>query len=68
MAISAEEIGLTGDLYTAGEPAPAGRYRRVDAPRPDFELPPGGRLPASFDGQVALYVRLPVESELARLS
>ncbi len=45
-----------GELWTAGQLAPAGRYRRVDVAagrtvvldRPDY-------LPASLDGRVALY-------------
>jgi hypothetical protein len=57
--IDGAEVGLSGVLYVAGRNAPAGRYRRVNGTPRDVELPEGGRLPASFDGQVALYARLP---------
>jgi hypothetical protein len=58
--IDAAEIGLTGVLYVAGRHAPPGRYRRVTGMPREIELLDGGRLPPSFDGQVALYARLPV--------
>ncbi len=50
------------ELYTAGQIAPRGRYRRID--RLDdrvVTLEREDRLPASLDGQVALYRRLPAE-------
>jgi hypothetical protein len=56
--IDAAELGLTGLAYTAGARVAPGRYRRIDAPARDIDLPEGGMLPASFDGRVALYVRL----------
>ena len=46
------------NLYLAGHPAPAGRYRRLDSQ--DSRLVVLERtdvLPASFDGQVAVYRR-----------
>ena len=55
MTIDASELGLSGDLYTAGSRVPPGRYRRVDAAHRELLLPEGGVLPPSFDGQVALY-------------
>jgi hypothetical protein len=47
-------------LYVAGSRAPAGRYRRLDAPGRDVVLAEPGRLPPSFDGRVALYAPLTV--------
>ena len=58
VVIDADEMGLTGLAYTAGSQVPAGTYRRVDAPGRDVELPDVGRLPASFDGRVAIYVKV----------
>ena len=58
VVIDAAEMGLTGLAYQAGAQVPPGTYRRVDAPGRDVELPVGGRLPASFDGRVALYVKV----------
>jgi hypothetical protein len=57
--IDATEVGLTGVLYVAGSYAPPGRYRRVGPITREVDLPEGGRLPASFDGAVALYARVP---------
>ena len=49
-----------GRLYTAGQTAPPGRYRRVDG---DGErvvvLERIDVLPASLDGHVAVYARVP---------
>ena len=48
------------DLYTAGQHAPAGRYRRADVPLGEVvEISEGDRLPASLDGHVAAYERMP---------
>jgi hypothetical protein len=47
-------------LYLAGEVVPPGEYVRVDAwPESRVVLAREGRLPASFDGRVAAYQRLP---------
>lgn len=49
-----EECGAT--LWKAGEMVPAGRYMRLgDASQRVLVLPQPGRLPATFDGRVALY-------------
>ena len=48
------------ELFTPGHIVPAGRYVRVDAiPERVVVLDRAGRLPASLDGQVALYRRSP---------
>jgi hypothetical protein len=57
--IDGAEVGLSGVLYVAGRHAPPGRYRRITGAPREVEIPEGGRLPPSFDGQVALYARLP---------
>ena len=57
--IDGAEVGLSGVLYVAGRHAPPGRYRRVTGTPREIDMPDGGRLPPSFDGQVALYARLP---------
>jgi hypothetical protein len=55
--IDGSELGIEGTLYRAGEIVPGGRYQRVDAPgREVLVEAPAAPLPASFDGQVALYV------------
>jgi hypothetical protein len=54
--IDAAELGLTGLAYTAGARVTPGRYRRIDAPGRDIDLPDAGILPASFDGRVAVYI------------
>ena len=59
--IDAAEIGMAGVLYVAGRHAPPGRYRRVTGTPREVEVVEGGRLPPSFDGQVALYARLAPE-------
>ena len=47
-------------LYLAGEVVPPGEYVRVDAwPHARVVLTREGRLPASFDGRVAAYHRVP---------
>ncbi|MBI2864852.1 MAG: hypothetical protein HYX94_09865 [Chloroflexi bacterium] len=46
-------------LFYAGEPVPAGIYRRVDIEH-DVVLDQAGFLPASFDGRLTAY--RPVES------
>ena len=47
-------------VYTAGDVAPPGRYRRVDRPDgPTLSLKRPGVLPDSPDGRVALYQRRP---------
>jgi hypothetical protein len=56
--IDAAELGLTGLAYTAGARVTPGRYRRIDAPGRDIDLTDAGTLPASFDGRIALYVRV----------
>jgi hypothetical protein len=66
VGIDAAEIGLNGVAYTAGSRVAPGKYRRVDAPGRDVELPGGGILPASFDGRVAVYVKVtPFSAEAA---
>ena len=66
VVIDASELGLTGVAYTAGSRVPAGRYRRVDASGRDVEMAEAGPLPASFDGRVALYVKVaPFEAHAA---
>lgn len=48
------------ELYTAGQLAPPGRYVRVDVTGArEISLEDAGVLPASFDGHIATYVRLP---------
>lgn len=44
--------------YLAGQDAPSGCYCRVDVPRSHVVVHEGGPLPASYDGQRALYVRV----------
>jgi hypothetical protein len=56
--IDATELGLPGVLYAAGGLAPAGRYRRIEGHPREVVLTEPGRLPASFDGRVALYARV----------
>jgi hypothetical protein len=56
--IDATEFGLPGVLYAAGGLAPAGRYRRIEGDGREVVLTESGRLPASFDGRVALYARV----------
>jgi hypothetical protein len=56
--IDASEMGLPGTVHTAGTKVPPGRYRRVDRWSRELELPDGGVLPPSFDGQIALYQRV----------
>lgn len=58
VGIDANEIGLNGVAYTAGSHVAAGKYRRVDAPGRDVDLTGGGMLPASFDGRVAVYLKV----------
>jgi hypothetical protein len=58
LLIDANELGLPGTVHTAGTTVPPGRYRRVDRWAREIELPNGGVLPPSFDGQIALYQRL----------
>jgi hypothetical protein len=64
--IDAAEVGLSGVLYVAGRHAPPGRYRRVTGAPREVEVTEGGRLPPSFDGQVALYARLPAPASVGR--
>lgn len=52
--------------YTAGKLAPMGYYCRVDLPGGEVIYHEGGRLPASCDGQRALYA--PVEPWLTSQS
>jgi hypothetical protein len=59
--IDGAEVGLSGVLYVAGRHAPPGRYRRVTGAPREVDVEEGGRLPPSFDGQVALYARMPPE-------
>ena len=66
MIIDASEMGLPGTVHTAGTKVPAGRYRRVDRWSREIVLPRGGVLPPSFDGQIALYQRVPAAPEVAR--
>ena len=58
VVIDASELGLTGPTYAAGSHVAPGRYRRIDAPGRDVELTAAGPLPASFDGRVAVYVKV----------
>ena len=58
VVIDAAEMGLTGLAYMAGAQVPAGTYRRIDAPGRDVELTAPGRLPASFDGRIAIYIKV----------
>ena len=53
-----EGRGLAGELFTAGTRVPPGRFQRVGRDRV-VVLPAGGHLPPSFDGEVAVYRRLP---------
>jgi hypothetical protein len=59
-AIDGAELGLPSVLYVAGSSPPPGTYRRVSGIPREVEIGPGERLPASFDGSVALYSRLTV--------
>lgn len=53
------ELGLgEATIFRAGEMAPPGEYARVDRPGPVVTLAQTDRLPASFDGTVALYSRV----------
>jgi hypothetical protein len=58
VVVDASEMGLTGLAYTAGTQVAPGRYRRIDAPGRDVEMAASGPLPASFDGRIALYVKV----------
>lgn len=49
---------LLGELYLAGEIVPAGEYCEINDGR-QIVLKTGGFLPASLDGHVACYRRLP---------
>lgn len=50
------EVGLSGGtIYHAGERAPAGQYARIDRPGAVVTLTQFDRLPASFDGTIAIY-------------
>ena len=49
---------LLGELYLAGELVPAGEYCEINDGR-QIVLKTGGFLPASLDGHVACYRRLP---------
>ena len=63
--IDGRELGLPGELFTAGEVVPAGRYQRVRLGRERIVvLAKRAHLPPSFDGEVALYRRLPPSPEL----
>ena len=64
--IDARELGLSGQVFAAGEAVPPGRYRRVGGWGREVELPRGGALPPSFDGQVALYQRAATLEDVAR--
>jgi hypothetical protein len=66
LIIDANEIGLPGPVHTAGTKVPPGRYRRVDRWSREVELPAGGVLPPSFDGQIALYQRLAAAADLSK--
>ena len=66
MTIDATEMGLPGTVHTAGTQVPPGRYRRVDRWGRELELPGGGVLPPSFDGQIALYQRVVTTAEAAK--
>ena len=68
MVIDASELGLAGELYTAGSRVPPGRYRRIDGPPREYVFPAGGVLPPSFDGQVALYMPLAERANVATVS
>ncbi len=53
-------LDVDDEYFTPGQVVPAGRYTRVDSlPAREVELSESGRLPASLDGKVALYRRLP---------
>ena len=56
--IDAQDLGLSGELHTAGTQVLAGRYCRIDGVERVIELPEGGVLPPSFDGQIAVYRRV----------
>lgn len=58
--IDGHELGVVGPVYRAGQVVPAGRYTRVDRWGQIVILRDPDRLPASFDGTVALYRPLPV--------
>jgi hypothetical protein len=53
-------------VHTAGTKVPPGRYRRLDRWAREIELPAGGVLPPSFDGQIALYRRLAAPADVSR--
>lgn len=59
MAQGQNRSPLSTALFYAGEPVPAGIYRRVDIEH-EVVLDQAGFLPASFDGRIAAY--RPVES------
>jgi hypothetical protein len=45
---------MAGDIYLAGEHAPAGLYREIDTRR-EVQLEEDGILPTSLDGRSAAY-------------
>jgi len=45
------------EVYLAGQPAPAGRYKQIESRR-EVYLDEAGALPASLDGRVACYERI----------
>jgi hypothetical protein len=68
VVIDASELGMIGELFTAGSRVPPGRYRRVDGSPREFVFPAGGVLPPSFDGQVALYMPVAESVKLTTVS
>jgi hypothetical protein len=52
------DVDLYGnELFRAGEPAPAGRYKLVDSSM-TIELQQDGVLPAGLNGHVSSYIRI----------
>ena len=57
MSESLETQIVDDEIYLAGQPAPAGRYKQIDTRR-EVYLGEAGALPASLDGRVACYERI----------
>ena len=56
--VEAELVFSPGSLFRAGDCPPPGLYRQVAGPRTVDIAENGDRLPASFDGHVAVYRRV----------
>lgn len=59
------DLGLgNGRIYRPGELVAPGRYTRLEQPSVFVTLDQPGYLPASFDGTVALYVKVTLAQDV----